>query len=150
MTRLQQMSANQHERLTSEIAEERTASLQQMNTHQRDRLVNETAEEREARLQYYSNRHRELQVVQSQLVQSQLPLFEQRSVRTKMLKFHAHMASLNLPQCATCSERFPGLRLCSLSTECVHCSHDKHSPKVYSASNNMDIPAGHRLGGNQR
>ena len=128
-TRLQQMSANQHERLTSEIAEERTARLQQTNTHQRDRLVNETAEEREARLQYYSDRHRELQVVQSHL-----PLFEQRSVRTKMLRFHAHMASLNSPQCATCSERFPGLRLCSLSTECVRCSHDKHSPKVYSAA----------------
>ena len=74
-TMLQQMSANQHERLTSEIAEERTARLQQTNTHQCDRLVNETAEEREARLQYYSDRHGELQVVQSQL-----PLFEQRSV----------------------------------------------------------------------
>ena len=58
------MSANQHERLTSEIAEERTARLQETNTHQRDRLVklHETAEEREARLQYCSDRHRELQV----------------------------------------------------------------------------------------
>ena len=55
-----------------------------------------------------------------------------------MRRFHAHMASLNSLQCATCSERFPGLRLCSLSTECVRCSHDKHSPKVYSATNNMD------------
>ena len=73
-----------------------------------------------------------------QVLQSQLSLFEQRSVRTKMLRFHAHMASLNSPQCATCSERFPGLQLCSLSTECVHCSYDKHSPKVYSAANNMD------------
>ena len=45
------------------------------------------AEEREARLQYYnSDRHRELQVVQSHL-----PLFDHRSVRTKMLKFYAHM-----------------------------------------------------------
>ena len=61
-----------------------------------------------------------------------------RSVRTKMLKFHVHMASLNSPQCATCSERFPCLRLCSISTECVRCSHDKHSPKVYSAANSMD------------
>ena len=40
------MSANQHKRLTSEIAKERTARLKQTNTHQRDRLVNETAEER--------------------------------------------------------------------------------------------------------
>ena len=125
------MSANQHERLTSEIAEERTARLQQTNTHQRDRLVNETAEEREARLQYYSDKHRELY----RCSHSCHCLLQARVV---MLRFHAHMASLNSPQCATCSERFPGLRLCSLpvSTECVCCSHDKYSPKVNSAANN--------------
>ena len=100
-TRLQQTSANRHERLASETAEERTARLQQMSANQHERLASETAEEREVRLQYYSDRHRELQVVQSQL-----PLFEQRSVRTKMLRFHAHMASLDSPQCSTCSERF--------------------------------------------
>ena len=104
--RLQQMSANQHERLASETAEERTARLQYMSANQHERLASETAEEREVRLQYYSDRHRELQVVQSQL-----PLFELRSVRTKMLRFHAHMASLDSSQCSTCSERFPGLRL---------------------------------------
>ena len=98
-----------------------------------ERLASETAEDRTARLQYYSDRHRELQVVQSQL-----PLFEQRSVRTKMSSFHDHLASLDSPQCTTCSERFPGLWLCSSSTECIRCSHDKHSPKVYSAANNMD------------
>ena len=127
-TRLQQMSANQHERLTSEIAEERTARLQETNTHQRDRLVklHETAEEREARLQYCGTGS------------YRCTSADYRSVRTKMLKFHAHMASLNSPQCATCSERFPCLRLCSISTECVRCSHDKHSPKVYSAANSMD------------
>ena len=77
MTRLQQMSANQHERLTSEIAEERTARLQETNTQQCDRLVklHETAEEREARLQYYSDRHRELQVHMHLLT---IALFEQR------------------------------------------------------------------------
>ena len=85
--RLQQMSANRHERLASETAEERTARLQQMSANQHKRLASETAE---VRLQYYSDRHRELQVVQSQL-----PLFEQRSVHTKMLRFHAHMASLS-------------------------------------------------------
>ena len=64
--RLQQMSANRHERLASETAEEKTARLQQMSTNQHERLASETAEEREVRLQYYSDRHRELQVVQSQ------------------------------------------------------------------------------------
>ena len=71
------MSADQHERLANETAEERTARLRQISADQHERLENETAEEREAQLQYYSDRHRELQVVQSQL-----PLFEQRSVRT--------------------------------------------------------------------
>ena len=123
-----------HERLASETAEERTARLQQMSTNQHERLASETAEEREVRLQYYGDRHRDLQVVQSQL-----PLFEQCSVRTKMLRFHAHMASLDSPQCSTCSERFSGLRLCSQSTECLRCSRDKHSPKVYSVFNNMDL-----------
>ena len=133
--RLQQMSANRHERLASETAEERTARLQQMSANQHERLASEIAEERdlEVRLQYYSDRHRDLQVVQSQL-----SLFEQRSVRTKVLRFHAHMASLDSPQCSTCSERFPGLRLCSQSTVCLRCSRNKHSPKVYSAFNNMD------------
>ena len=91
------MSANRHERLASETAEERTTRLQLMSAIRHERLASETAEEREVRLQYYSDRHRELQVMQSQL-----PLFEQRSVPTKMLRFHAHMASLDLPQCSTC------------------------------------------------
>ena len=56
-----------------------------MSANQQERLASETAEDRTARLQYYSDRHRELQVVQSQL-----PLFEQRSVRTKMSSFHDH------------------------------------------------------------
>ena len=45
-----------------------------MSANRHERLASETAEEREVRLQYYSDRHRELQVVQSQL-----PLFEQPS-----------------------------------------------------------------------
>ena len=96
--RLQQM----RDQLASETGEEREARLQQMSAQQRDRLASETAEERDIRLQCYSVRHRE-QIV----VLSQLPLFEQRSVRTKMLRFHAHMASLDSPQCTTCSEMFP-------------------------------------------
>ena len=102
-SRLQQMSAQQRNRLASETAEERESRLQQMSAQQCDRLASETAEEEDIRLQCYSVRHRE-QIV----VLSQLPLFEQRSVRTKMQRFHAHMASLESPQCTTCSEMFPG------------------------------------------
>ena len=57
MARLQQMSANQHERLVSETAEKRTARLKSL----RDRLAIETAEERMARLQQMSaNQHERL------------------------------------------------------------------------------------------
>ena len=44
------MSANQHERLATESAEERAARLQQVSANQRERLAIESAEEREARL----------------------------------------------------------------------------------------------------
>ena len=103
-SRLQQMSVQQRDRLASETAKEKESKLQQMSAQQHDRLASETAEERDIRLQCYSVRHRE-QIV----VLSQLPLFEQRSVRTKMLGFHAHMASLDSPQCTTLLlKMFPG------------------------------------------
>ena len=35
-----------------------------------------------------------------------------------------------------CSEGFPGLRL--HTDECQRCSRDKHIPKLYSSTNNMD------------
>ena len=47
------MSANRHERLASETAEERTVRLQQMSANQHEKLASETAEEREVWLRYY-------------------------------------------------------------------------------------------------
>ena len=127
--RLQHMSTLQHERLAAETTPERDARLQQM----RDRLAAETTEERDARLECDRARHRE-----QQTVQSQLPLFQQCSVQVKMRKFHANMATLDISVCTTCLERFPGLQLHSNSTECLRCSRDKHTPKVYSSANNMN------------
>ena len=132
-TRLLQLSASQRERLAAETAEEREARQLQWSASRRERLAAEFAEEREARLQCDRQRHRE-QVV----VQSQLPLFQQHSVRSKMLRFHAHMASLDSPQCTTCSESYPGLRLGSQSTVCQRCTQDKHTPKLYSTANSMN------------
>ena len=77
-----------------------------MSTYQHERLAAETAEEREVRLQCDRQRHRD-----QQLVRSQLPLFEQHSIRAKMHKFHAHFATLDLSTCTTCLESFPGLQL---------------------------------------
>ena len=96
-----------------ETTTERDTRLQQT----RDTLAAETTEERDARLECDRARNRE-----QQLVQSQLPLFQQGA---KMHRFHVNIATLD-----TCSERFPGLQLYSKSTECLRCTHDKHTPKT--------------------
>ena len=82
------------DRLPNETAEERKARLRKMTASSHARLAAETAEEREARLQ--SDRvlvmHR-----QQQVMQAQLPLFQQSS---KLFTFHAHhMATLDAPRC---------------------------------------------------
>ena len=128
--RLQQMSELQQERLAAETTEERVARLQRMSERQRERLAAETTDERAARLQHDQESHRG--------AQSDLPLFEQPAVRARMCKFHAHLAALESPRCTTCSEAFPGLQLRSQSTECLRCSRNKHTPKLYSIANNMD------------
>ena len=86
------MTASNRSRLAAETAEERESRLRQiyMTASNHARLAAETAEEREARLQSDRLRHR-----QQQVMQAQLPLFQQSSVRTKMRKFHAHMALHN-------------------------------------------------------
>ncbi len=137
-TRLQRMSNRlaaettelQQERLAAETTEERAARLQQMSERQRERLAAETTDERVARLQHDQESHRG--------AQSDLPLFEQPDVRARMCKFHAHLAALESPRCTTCSEAFPGLQLRLQSTECLRCSRDKHTPKLYSIANNTD------------
>ncbi len=55
-----------------------------------------------------------------------------------MLKFHEHMAQLDVLKCTTCLEQFPGLQICSQSTECLRCSRDKYTPKLHLSANNMD------------
>ena len=85
------------DRLADETAEEREARLRKMTASNHARLAAETAEESEARLQSdrVLVRHR-----QQQVMQAQLPLFQQSSIRTKMFKFHAHhMASLDALRC---------------------------------------------------
>ncbi len=126
--RLHRMRTTQQDRRAAETEEEREARL----TTQCDRRAAETEAEREALLQRDRERHRE-----QQGANSQLPLLHQQSVQNKMLKFHEHMASLAVLRCTTCLEQFSGLQLCSQSTECLRCSRDKHTPKLYSSANNM-------------
>ena len=84
-------------RLADETAEEREARLRKMTASNHARLAAETAEEREATLESdrVLVRHR-----QQQVMQAQLPLLQQSSIRTKMFKFHAHhMATLDALRC---------------------------------------------------
>ena len=130
--RLQHLRANQHERLAAESEEERQARLQQQCLYHQERLAAECVVDREARLQADRERHRA-----QRSVQPQLSLFEQYSVRQKMVAFHRHLATLAISNCTTCSEGFPGLECCR-TTECRRCSQDKHIPKLYSTANNMN------------
>ena len=128
--RLDRMSVRQSERLATETPEERQARLSHVTACRNERLTEETVDQREARLQADRERHRD-QV-------THLPLLEQSSVQSKMLKFHAHCAALEMPACTTCCKQFPGLKVNSHSGECLSCSRDKHVPKLYSSENNMN------------
>ena len=100
-----------------------------MSNWQHARLAAESAEEREDRLQHARERETGLSRGQS---------FKKRSVQMKMRRFHQYFASLSSSNCSTCSESFPGIQLHSSTTECMRCSRDKHTPKLYSSANNMD------------
>ena len=136
-SRLQQVTTNQRTRLESETAGERESRLQKLTTNQRRRVENETAGERELRLQRYQQSHR-----RRTARDSQLPLFEQPSVRSKMASFHEKMRTVQVAMCSTCFEKFPGMQLrsASLLQECVRCSRDHHIPKLYSSANNRAVP----------
>ena len=111
-----------------------------MTTTQNERLAAESAEEREARLLRASANQRQRRAVESsQLTRSSREEpFKQRSVQLKMRKFHEHFASISSPKCSTCLKCFPGIQLYASTTECMRCYRDKHTPKVYSAANNMN------------
>ena len=111
--RLQQDRESHRERQSTQTADETETRLQHDRESHRERRSTETADETEARLQ--RDRHRYLE--QRALGQSQLPLIQQHSVQAKMTKFHAHLTTLEVTRCSTCSEAFPGLHLLPGSTD---------------------------------
>ena len=134
-TRLQQMSISQQQRLAMDTHEERTARLQQLSALQQQRMAAESREERAVRLDHLHQNRIAVQLSASQ--EAHIPLLEQKCVKDKMVKFHKDIAALSSPTCITCMEAFPGLKVSSRS-ECVRCSRDKHTPKLYSMANNMN------------
>ena len=114
---LQQLSAAQRARLPTESADQRQARLLQISAAQIERRAAETVAETEARLDRDREKHRA-----QRRVQPQPSLLEQPVVRHKMSAFHRHLSKVEVAQCITCCETFPGLRLQSLqSAECVRC-----------------------------
>ena len=133
--RLQQLSALQQQRLATETHEDRTARLQHKSVAQQQHLAAESREERAVRLDHLHQNKIAVQHISSQ--EAHIPLLEQKCVKDKMAKFHKDIAALSSPTCITCMEAFPGLKVNSRS-ECVRCSRDKHTPKLYSMANNMN------------
>ena len=125
----------QQQRLATETTDERTARLQHKTVAQQQRLAAESLEERTVRLDHLHQNKIAAQHSASQ--EAHIPLLEQKCVNDKMAKFHKDIAALSSPTCITCMEAFPGLKVSSRS-ECVRCSRDKHTPKLYSMANNMN------------
>ena len=48
------------------------------------------------------------------------------------------MNNLAFKTCDICNEKFPGLQLHNLTTQCTRCYKDKQDIKLYSKENNMD------------
>ena len=101
-----------------------------MRALQRQRLALETEDEREARLLHK-------RTLRQRDDPSHLPPLEQSQVQAKMLKFHQQIAKLEVPTCSVCHEQFPGMKINSMQTECLRCSRDKLTPKLFSADNGM-------------
>ena len=111
----------------------RTERLDSCNSAQ---LAKSGGPTRTSKIETRLSRDRERHRVQQPLT-VQLPLLHERSVQTKVYN-PEHMLSFSVSKCTVCMEQFPGLQLHSNATECVRCSRDKNSPKLYSPGNNMD------------
>ena len=108
--RLSQLRAAQQQRIASESTEDREARLLQLRAAQQQRIASESTEDREARLlQLHVYPQQRRQIANET---SELQLFQQLSVRSKMRQFHARLAALQTPKCATCQGRFPGIYDC--------------------------------------
>ena len=123
--RLAQLSRNRQERLSSETEDQRPARLAQLSRNQQERLFSETPEERQCRLQCDRDVHQRTRVLRSQ--------------SQKVEKYHADLANLSSASvCSTCNELVQRSSHESSDIECIRCSRDSSSPKLYSESNKMN------------
>ena len=128
--RLDQNSHCQQQRLSSETADQRAARQDQNSHCQQQRLSSETEAERQFRQQHDAELHRQTRSVD-------FPIFNQPAVVRKLNKFHTDLSNTPIPTCSTCHELVPRHSL-ELSSECRRCARDLSSLSLYSADNNMD------------
>jgi hypothetical protein len=126
--RLSQMSALQKQRLATESEEERAQRLSQKSALQKQRLANESEEHRADRL----TRMRDIRPNEVNH-SSKIDLLQ---VKAKLLKFHREIGEINVPTCTICDETFPGMAV-NKKSECIRCTRDKRTPKLFSADNDM-------------
>ena len=93
----------------TETPDARHARLDADRSAQQVRRSTETPDARQARLQHDRHRHS-----QQRVVTSDVPLFEQPAVHSKMLNFHSKLASLEFHNCNVCFEHFPNLVMSTL------------------------------------
>ncbi len=124
----------------TESAEQRASRLEHVNALQKKRLERESSEERALRLQQMRVFQQKREAVQN-MVQSDddstAPLLQQTFARTRMMKFHEELSSIDFNICSVCLETFSGAKM-TKSTICQRCCRDKKDPKLYSTNNNMD------------
>ena len=111
------------------------------------RMARETPEEREARLirqlgyrrRRRADKRQQLQVEPSVKPEAEpsFPPFDDPTVIAKLTEFHQHLLSLESAKCSVCLEKFPSVHVDDTSI-CSRCHKDQHTPKLYSAGNNMD------------
>ena len=98
-------------------------------------ISSEGAQKLQAHLQQERQRHS-----QQRDMTSDVPLFEQPAVHSKMLNFHSKLASLQFHNCIICLECFPNLILSANSTLCAHCNWDNRIPNLYLAAGPWTSP----------
>ena len=102
-----------------------------MHTHARGSRASETTEDRHARLERDKIRS-------ASRGHTECPVFGNDRVKQKVVAFHSKLNEVKFASCDTCLESFPGLSIKVSENQCVRCSRDKKTPKLYSADNNID------------
>ena len=122
--RLDHVSLREKQRLTMETDEERAVRLENVLLLEKQRLTMETDEERAVRLDNILLLEKQRRSMEETQIywDGHVPSLEQETTRARMRKFHPEIATIETPTCSTCMERFPGMRVNVIKSECLRCA----------------------------